>query len=253
MLRLLQNLTSNAIKYTPRGRVLIGCRRRGKSLQIDVYDRGLGIPDTKRRDIFKEFYRLDQGARIARGLGLGLSIVQRMARVLNHGIALDANRSGGSHFSVTVPISDKVTHIGTIANVMAASRMPLEGALIVCVENDPAIIDGMRTLLTGWGAEVIAETDGASAIAAIEASQRTPTGMLVDYHLDRGNGLAVIRDIRERFGEGLPAILITADRSPSVREAIRSSNIRLFNKPIKPAALRAMLGQWSKKRLIAAE
>jgi CheY-like chemotaxis protein len=146
-----------------------------------------------------------------------------------------------------------VTHIGTIANVMAASRMPLEGALIVCVENDPAIIDGMRTLLTGWGAEVIAETDGAGAIAAIEALGRTPTGMLVDYHLDRGNGLAVIRDIRERFGQSLPAILITADRSPSVREAIRSSNIRLFNKPIKPAALRAMLGQWSKKRMVAAE
>jgi Na+/proline symporter/CheY-like chemotaxis protein/PAS domain-containing protein/two-component sensor histidine kinase len=253
LLRLLQNLTSNAIKYTPQGRVLIGCRRRGKSLQIDVYDRGLGIPETKRRDIFKEFYRLDQGARIARGLGLGLSIVQRMARVLNHGLALDANRGGGSHFSVTVPIADTVAHIGTIANVMAASRMPLEGALIVCVENDPAIIDGMRTLLTGWGAEVIAETDGAAAIAAIEASHRTPTGVLVDYHLDRGNGLAVIRDIRERFGQGLPAILITADRSPSVREAIRSSNIRLFNKPIKPAALRAMLGQWSKKRMVAAE
>jgi Na+/proline symporter/signal transduction histidine kinase/CheY-like chemotaxis protein len=253
LLRLLQNLTSNAIKYTPHGRVLIGCRRRGKSLQIDVYDRGLGIPENKRGDIFKEFYRLDQGARIARGLGLGLSIVQRMARVLNHGLALDANRGGGSHFSVTVPISDKITHIGTIANVMAASRMPLEGALIVCVENDPAIIDGMRTLLTGWGAEVIAETDGAGAIAAIEALGRTPTGMLVDYHLDRGNGLAVIRDIRERFGQSLPAILITADRSPSVREAIRSSNIRLFNKPIKPAALRAMLGQWSKKRMVAAE
>ena len=253
LLRLLQNLTSNAIKYTPKGRVLIGCRRRGKSLQIDVYDRGLGIPENKRRDIFKEFYRLDQGARIARGLGLGLSIVQRMARVLNHGLALDANRGGGSHFSVTVPISDKVTYVATMANVMPASRMPLEGALIACVENDPAILDGMRTLLTGWGAEVIAESDGISAIAAIEATRRLPTGMLVDYHLDRGNGLAVIRDIRERFGRDVPAILITADRSPSVREAIRSSNIRLFNKPIKPAALRAMLGQWSKKRLVAAE
>ncbi len=253
LLRLLQNLTSNAIKYTPQGRVLIGCRRRGKSLQIDVYDRGLGIPETKRRDIFKEFYRLDQGARIARGLGLGLSIVQRMARVLNHGLALDANRGGGSHFSVTVPVAERAAHTATIANVMAASRMPLEGALIVCVENDPAIIDGMRTLLTGWGAEVIAEADGAAAIAAIEASRRIPTGVLVDYHLDRGNGLAVIRDIRERFGQALPAILITADRSPSVREAIRSSNIRLFNKPIKPAALRAMLSQWSKKRMIAAE
>src|SRR5204863_6424451 len=130
-----QNLISNAIKYTPNGKVLVGCRGKGRSLQIDVYDTGIGIPTNKRKEIFKEFHRLDHGARIARGLGLGLSIVQRMARVLNHGLALDANRGGGSHFSVTVPISDTVAHVGTIANVMASSRMPLEGTLIVCIEN----------------------------------------------------------------------------------------------------------------------
>ena len=90
--RLLQNFISNAIKYTPRGRVLVGCRRHGQSLQIGVYDTGVGIPVTKRGEIFKEFHRLEQGARIARGLGLGLSIVERLARVLNHGIAIDANR-----------------------------------------------------------------------------------------------------------------------------------------------------------------
>src|SRR5260370_707572 len=89
--RLLQNFISNAIKYTPRGRVLVGCRRRGQSLQVGVYDTGVGIPVLKRGEIFKEFHRLEQGARIARGLGLGLSIVERLARVLNHGIALDAN------------------------------------------------------------------------------------------------------------------------------------------------------------------
>ena len=89
--RLLQNFISNAIKYTPRGRVLVGCRRHGQSLQIGVYDTGVGIPVAKRGEIFKEFHRLEQGARIARGLGLGLSIVERLARVLNHGIAIDAN------------------------------------------------------------------------------------------------------------------------------------------------------------------
>src|SRR6202000_1127380 len=108
--RLLQNLISNAIKYTPRGRVLVGCRRRGQSLQIGVDDTGVGIPVVKRGEIFKEFHRLEQGARIARGLGLGLSIVERIARVLNHGIALDANVSGGSVFSVTVPIAKAINH-----------------------------------------------------------------------------------------------------------------------------------------------
>ena len=107
--RLLQNLISNAIKYTPRGRVLVGCRRHGQSLQIGVYDTGVGIPVVKRGEIFKEFHRLEQGARIARGLGLGLSIVERLARVLNHGIALDSNVSGGSFFSVKVPVASAAT------------------------------------------------------------------------------------------------------------------------------------------------
>src|SRR6202008_774803 len=94
--RLLQNLISNAIKYTPRGRVLVGCRRRGASLKICVYDPGVGIPTVKRGEIFKEFHRLEQGARIARGLGLGLSIVERLARRLNPGLRLGANSNGGA-------------------------------------------------------------------------------------------------------------------------------------------------------------
>lgn len=253
LLRLLSNLISNAIKYTPRGKVLVGCRRRGQSLQFDVYDTGIGIPVSKRKEIFKEFHRLDQGARIARGLGLGLSIVQRMARVLNHNLALDSNRSGGSHFSVTVPTTEIVTHAGTIANVMSASRTPMHGALIVVIENEPAILDGMRTLVTGWGADVIAEPDTASAIEAIERDGRQPTGFVVDYHLDRGHGIAAITDLREKYGQDIPAILVTADRSPKVREAARAAEISLLNKPVKPASLRAIIGQWCKQRLIAAE
>src|SRR5207237_9812338 len=100
--RLLQNFISNAIKYTPHGRVLVGCRRHGQSLKICIYDTGVGIPIVKRTEIFKEFHRLEQGARIARGLGLGLSIVGRLARVLDLGIAIEANRGGRSLFSVVV-------------------------------------------------------------------------------------------------------------------------------------------------------
>ena len=98
--RLVQNLVSNAIKYTPEGRVLVGCRRRGDHLRIDVYDTGVGIPQSKRRDIFVEFHRLDQGAQIARGLGLGLSIVERVARVLGCAIELESEAGRGSHFAV---------------------------------------------------------------------------------------------------------------------------------------------------------
>lgn len=251
--RLLQNLISNAIKYTPRGRVMVGCRRRGETLQICIYDTGVGIPVVKRAEIFKEFHRLEQGARIARGLGLGLSIVERLARVLNHGIALDSNTSGGSFFSVTVPTAKTINYTAAVTSATPLSRMPMSGALIVCIENDAAILDGMRTLLTGWDAEVIAVADPDAAIEAIGAAGGRVTGLLVDYHLDRGNGLGAIRDIRRRFGDRLPAILITADRSPHVRAAARDEQIAVLNKPVKPASLRALIGQWRTQQMVAAE
>src|SRR5438270_5747891 len=251
--RLLQNFISNAIKYTPHGRVLVGCRRHGQSLRIGVYDTGVGIPVLKRGEIFKEFHRLEQGARIARGLGLGLSIVERLARVLNHGIALDSNPGGGSVFSVTVPTAKAVTLTAAVTSATPLARAPIAGALIVCIENDAAILDGMRTLLKAWDAKVIAVSDPDAAIEAIEASGGRVTGLLVDYHLDRGNGVAAIRDIRRRFGENIPAILITADRSPHVRAAAREETIAVLNKPVKPASLRALIGQWRTQQMVAAE
>ena len=251
--RLLQNLISNAVKYTPRGRVLIGCRRVGGALQIGIYDTGVGIPILKRGEIFKEFHRLDQGARIARGLGLGLSIVERLAKVLNHGIVVDSNLGGGSRFSVTMPIANTITHVSALAGANMSDSTPMSGTLIVCIENDRAILDGMKTLLTSWDAKVIAAPDLASASEAIAASNQRVTGMLVDYHLDRGNGIAAIRDIRQKFGAGIPAILITADRSPQVRYAAREEGIVVLNKPVKPAAMRALLGQWRAQQVVAAE
>lgn len=251
--RLLQNLISNAVKYTPKGRVLVGCRRIGSSLQIGIYDTGVGIPILKRGEIFKEFHRLDQGARIARGLGLGLSIVERLAKVLNHGIVVDSNLGGGSRFSVTMPIANTITHVSALAGANMSDVTPMSGTLIVCIENDRAILDGMKTLLAGWDAKVIAAPDLASASEAIAASNQRVTGMLVDYHLDRGNGIAAIRDIRQKFGAGIPAILITADRSPQVRYAAREEGIVVLNKPVKPAAMRALLGQWRAQQVVAAE
>src|SRR5215469_13335036 len=169
--RLLQNLISNAIKYTPHGRVLVGCRRHGQSLKIAVYDTGVGIPPVKRGEIFKEFHRLEQGARIARGLGLGLSIVERFARVLNHRIAIEANAGGGSAFSVTVPTAKAITHTAAVTSATPLARTPISGARIVCIENDPAILDGMKTLLKAWDAEVIAVADPDAATEAIEAAE----------------------------------------------------------------------------------
>jgi Na+/proline symporter/signal transduction histidine kinase len=250
--RLIQNLVSNAIKYTPAGRVLVGCRRRGGNLRIDVYDTGVGIPQSKQRDIFVEFHRLDEGAKIARGLGLGLSIVERVARVLGCPVEVDSVVGRGSHFAVTVPRSSAVPIEWPTRDEPKIDPGQLIGSTVLCIDNEPAVLDGMETLLRGWGCAVIKASDPATALAAIEHGAVMPSGFLVDYHLDEGNGIDAIVSLRRACGE-VPAILITADRSPHVREAARGKGIQVLNKPIKPAALRALMAQWRVLRVAAAE
>jgi CheY-like chemotaxis protein/two-component sensor histidine kinase len=248
--RLIQNLVSNAIKYTPEGRVLVGCRRQGADLRIDVYDTGVGIPQSKWRDIFIEFHRLDQGAKIARGLGLGLSIVERVARVLESPIGLESESGRGSHFTVTVPLSNEAP-VELLARESARiDPSQLAGITALCVDNEPSVLDGMETLLRGWGCDVIKAPDLSFALAAISESPTLPNGLLVDYHLDEGNGIEAIVALRRLYGD-LPAILITADRSPAVREQAREENVQVLHKPIKPAALRALLAQWRVLRVAA--
>ena len=126
----------------------------------------------------------------------------------------------------------------------------LAGIVTLCVDNEPSVLDGMETLLRGWGCEVIKAPNLALALAAISESQTIPNGLLVDYHLDQGNGIEAIVTLRQRYGD-LPAILITADRSPAVREQARSEGVHVLHKPIKPAALRALLAQWRVQRVAA--
>jgi Na+/proline symporter/signal transduction histidine kinase/ActR/RegA family two-component response regulator len=248
--RLLQNLVSNAIKYTPKGSVVVGCRRRGPRLRIDVYDTGIGIPHAKRRAVFKEFHRLDQGARVARGVGLGLSIVERIARVLDCEVALKSTFGRGSRFSVEVPRAAAIAEPAPHAAVKAPAGS-LAGTVVLCIDNERAILDGMQTLLGGWGCRVLKAVDLAEALAAIEGSGIEPDGLLVDYHLDGDNGLGVIGELRRRYGRDLAAILVTADRSLLVREAVRAAGVHMLNKPVKPAALRALITQWRVQRVAA--
>jgi Na+/proline symporter/signal transduction histidine kinase len=250
--RVVQNLVSNAIKYTPSGRVLIGCRRRGDAVRIDVYDTGVGIRETEWRDIFVEFHRLEQGARIARGLGLGLSIVERVARVLGCTIELESELGRGSHFAIAIPRSSAAPVALPARDDGHVDLGQLAGTTALCIDNEPSVLDGMETLLQGWGCEVIKAPDLDMALAAISECAIMPNGLLVDYHLDHGNGIEAIVALRARLGT-LPAILITADRSPSVREQARAECILLLHKPIKPAALRALLAQWRVLRVAAAE
>jgi Na+/proline symporter/signal transduction histidine kinase/ActR/RegA family two-component response regulator len=265
--RLLQNLISNAIKYTPTGRVLVGCRRCGERLRIAVHDTGIGIPRAKHRAVFKEFHRLDQGARVARGVGLGLSIVERIARVLDCEVTLKSNSgqgsdqggvqdsSHGSCFAVEVPRAAGITPVFAPSTARRLEPGRLDGMVVLCIDNERAIIDGMATLLGRWGCRVLKGADLAEAMTVLDASGLEPDGLLVDYHLDGGNGIATIRALRHRLGRSdgrdVPAIVITADRSIHVREEARAEGAHVLNKPIKPASLRALMMQWRVQRVAA--
>ena len=136
----------------------------------------------------------------------------------------------------------------------AATKAPsgrLAGTVVLCIDNERAILDGMRTLLGGWGCRVLEAADLAEALAAIEGSGTEPDGLLVDYHLDGDNGLGVIAELRRRYGSDLAAILVTADRSVAVREEARAAGVHVLNKPVKPASLRALITQWRVQRVAA--
>lgn len=248
--RLLQNLISNALKYTRAGRVLVGCRRRGERLEVQVWDSGLGIPQHKLEAVFREFERLDQGARMARGLGLGLSIVERIGKVLDHPIALRSWPGKGSMFAASLPrASAQALPVAPRSDPMSVTAFA--GIRVVCVDNDVTILDGMTMLLGGWGCAVITGQTSVEAIDAYGDEQAGPDLVLVDYHLDKGSGIDAIADLRRRFGARLPAALVTADRSPALREEAAAKSIALINKPVKPGALRALVAQLRAQRQAA--
>lgn len=248
--RLLQNLVSNAVKYTPRGRILVGCRRVGGRLRIEVYDTGQGIPETQHKLVFQEFQRLDQGAKVARGLGLGLSIVERIARVLEHRVDLRSKPGKGTVFTVELPVAVSMPEEPQAQVAPTRGGAPLDGLTILAIDNEPAILEGMRTLLSGWGCAVITAPSAAGAVEAVRQSRTKPDVALVDYHLDGGHGIEAVMSLRWKLGT-LPAVLITADRSKKVRDAARAADMEILNKPLKPAALRALLAHWRLARSAA--
>src|SRR5262249_28978448 len=178
--RLLQNLVSNAVKYTPQGRVLVGCRRYKGRLRVDICDTGLGIPASKKQAIFQEFHRLDEGAKAARGLGLGLSIVERIARVLDYNITVRSTLGRGSRFSAEVPLSGVVPPRRQQAVARDIDRVQLAGIAVLCIDNEPAILDGMQTLLEGWGCRVLKASHVEAAVTLVAEAQMAPDGLLVD-------------------------------------------------------------------------
>lgn len=251
--RLVQNLVSNAIKYTISGKVIVGARRRGGEVVIDVMDSGIGIPSSKFKTVFKEFARLDEGARTASGLGLGLSIVDRISRVLSHPVELASTPGRGTIFRVRMP-RDAGAAVTKPSDVIAkVVPQPLSGLRVLCIDNEPQILDGMALLLSGWGCSV-ERADSVAAIEAIAAAgEAAPDIVIADYHLDDGTGIEAIVRLRAALGSSLPGLLITADRSADVRSEAEKHGLGVQHKPVKPAALRAYITQTANLRRAAAE
>ncbi|MGD8511049.1 MAG: PAS domain-containing protein, partial [Gammaproteobacteria bacterium] len=244
--RILQNYLSNALRYTPSGKVLLGCRRRNGSLRIEVWDTGPGIPEDKLSEIFEEFRRLQpKDQRGEKGLGLGLAIVRRMGQALEHRVEVRSWPGRGSVFSVEVPRAHKLRRPPRTPSSRARTPAALDGVLVLCVDNQPSILEGMTQLLNGWGCEVLTAVGTRDALATVDERSRCPDVLLVDYHLDDGdNGLSTMAAMRERYGE-IPGIVITADHGDDVRSAARSMGYNVLRKPVRPAALRAIISQYT--------
>jgi len=236
--RLIQNLVSNAIKYTRSGTVLVGVRRRGELAEIQVLDSGIGIEAEKLSTVFHEFRRLDEGIREAEGLGLGLSIVDRIARVLRLELRLHSEKGKGTCVSVLLPTSAEAPAAAAPPAPRPQGMMALTGLSVFAIDNDPRILAGMKLLIEGWGCTVRI-FPGSAALPA--DADDPPDLVLADYHLDGETGLDLIAGLRRRYGAGLGAILITADRSQEVRQAADALDVAVINKPLKPAVLRTMM------------
>lgn len=239
--RILQNLLSNAVRYTPAGKILMGARRRGAQVMIEVHDTGSGIPADQQPLVFREFQRFAVPPGAEQGLGLGLSIVDRMARVLDHPVGFHSAPGRGTAFTVLLPRGFGAAPARQKRAIPIPALPALDRAVMLCIDNEPSVLDGMRTLLEGWGCRVLAATGLAAALAVAAKEAGGLDLMIVDYHLDaEADGLRCVDALRRRFGAEIPAVLITADRSQAVKAAALAQGLHVLNKPIKPAALRAL-------------
>ena len=236
--RIVQNLISNAIRYTDRGGVFVGARRRGDKVQIEVWDSGPGIRDEDRAVIFQEFRRLHRRASASEGMGLGLAIVERACARLGHGLDLLSRPGRGSVFRVTVPLAAAgARNSRDNGDPRHLSSLAGAGLLVLLVDNDHELRRAMVALLEGWGITVLDAEGPEDAIALIDEMDFVPDAMLIDYQLnDAVDGLDLVAMLRRRFG-WRPARIISADRSPVLRERCARMGLFPMPKPLDTEAL----------------
>ncbi|MHB1951692.1 MAG: ATP-binding response regulator, partial [Acidiferrobacteraceae bacterium] len=220
------------------GGVLLAARRRGSSVWVEVWDTGIGIKPEHQRDIFEEFFQVGNEARDrTKGLGLGLAIVQRLCRLLNHRLELVSQVGRGSRFRVEMPARAAMP---VAAGAPSPVRIGFEDALVAVVEDDVVVLNAIRTLLAQWGCRIAGGTHADEVLAAL--GKEAPEVILADYRLADGvTGTDVVRHIREHFRVPIPALLVTGDTSVSRLRDATASGLMILHKPVSPARLRAAL------------
>ncbi|MGL5164329.1 MAG: hybrid sensor histidine kinase/response regulator [Afipia sp.] len=238
--RALQNIISNALRYTPSGGVLVGCRCRLDCIEISVHDTGIGIPENRIHEIFQEFRRLDINPTAERGLGIGLSIVDRIVNLLEHRLEVRSTLGKGTSFTIKLPRSHEAAACPESTDERPSSddHIPLR---VLCLDDDLSIRQGLQALLMRWSYEAFLASDVDQAIAICR--EREIDAILLDLKLGSSpiDGLAAYDIICAATRHRIPAILVTADRTEAVRRTARQRNILLVQKPIRPAALRKAL------------
>jgi CheY-like chemotaxis protein len=241
--RILSNLVGNAVRYTERGGVLVGCRIRGEHVSVEVWDTGIGILPERHKDIFSEFYQIadPQIARRGEGLGLGLSIVARLTRLLDHDVSVCSLPGRGSRFAIRVKLGtqDNATSARFGESEPSLPVDSLQGLLLLLIDNDANILYGAKSLLIQWGCQVVTARSRTEAFEDLE--DRAPSLVIADFRLDNGDdGVSVIHAIREKFGP-VPALIVTGEISVSTRQRVSAAGLHMLEKPVPPLRLRTAL------------
>lgn len=245
--RILQNFLSNALRYTPRGRVLIGCRRDGGQLRIEVHDQGPGIPESLQGEIFEEFRRLDDGVDQERGAGLGLAIVERIGRLLGHPIRLRSTLGRGSVFSVSLPLGEAADVVIAPAPAVApvvdsGDDSPLRHCRVWSIDDDPRVCAATRALLERWGC-VVELADGPQAALEIASAFNVPRLLLLDVRMGQWHGPDLYEHLCGLWHARPPVILVTAERDDALKAHAAENGWGFLSKPVRPPALRALMTQ----------
>jgi signal transduction histidine kinase/CheY-like chemotaxis protein len=252
--RIMRNLVANAVRYTDRGRIILGARRSGDAVRIEVWDSGRGIPKDKHREIFQEFRQLDNPQRDRRkGLGLGLAIVERLVKLLDHSLELRSQPGKGSMFAVSVPRGRREEFIPGEADGQIVVDRDVANSLILLVDDEPDVRESMIALLGKWRCEVVAAESCAGMLEKLVSIRRMPDLIVADYRLQGGeNGIDVVARLREEFNAQVPALLITGDTGMEQLREAEESGLHVLHKPLNPSRLRALIANLRRERTRAA-